>query len=260
MNGWQFVRTFTDDGKSSQIRMEGDPCSAEELIEDVVLLAVTIQEASTQNVHFDPRVLLWQSHSRLFKLFHWQELGQRHSVLKVLVLVRLSLDRSVGPGHWRTDDDERLILGFFRSSQCFQNEFCLLDIAVELRHIKHDEVSVLNLLLECLRLLCEVKDLDRVRWALVDQSGRRDLIQRTKEAMWDCTTRVIDEDVVITNLLKQTLAEQVVDVRDKNTLGVLQTAEADVGGNLIGSLGLYGGDRALQQSFRLIGSWVFLCN
>ena len=49
---------FFDDWKSCELRMEADPGSSEELVEDIVLLSISIDEAGPNNMNTQSWVVL----------------------------------------------------------------------------------------------------------------------------------------------------------------------------------------------------------
>jgi len=55
---WQTVVAFFDDWKSCELGMEADPGSSEELVEDIVLLSISIDEAGPNNMNTQSWVVL----------------------------------------------------------------------------------------------------------------------------------------------------------------------------------------------------------
>lgn len=87
MNSWQVVFTTVDYWKSSQVWMEGNPCSSEELVENVILLAVTVKETRANDVHIHHGVGFAQGKGCLFNLFQALVFWKRHTFCVVLVCV-----------------------------------------------------------------------------------------------------------------------------------------------------------------------------
>ena len=53
VNRRQVIRAACDHREGCEVRVETDPGASEELVEDVILLTVTIEEARADNMHSD---------------------------------------------------------------------------------------------------------------------------------------------------------------------------------------------------------------
>lgn len=56
MYGWNDIISLANDWKSSKIWMERNPSTSKEVVEDVILLSIAVEEASTNNMDPEPLV------------------------------------------------------------------------------------------------------------------------------------------------------------------------------------------------------------
>ena len=122
MNGWNNIISLSNNWKSSKIWMEGNPGTSKEVVEDVILLAIAVEEASTNNMDPQPLVGPTQSDGRLLNCFEVLELWERHPFFILGVFVRNS-GGSFAPNHWICDKHQDLIF-FLRTVallQCLKN-------------------------------------------------------------------------------------------------------------------------------------------
>lgn len=122
MNGWNNIISLANNWKSSKIWMERNPSASKEVVEDVILLSIAVEEASTDNMDPQPLVGPAQSDGCLLNCFEILELWERHPLFILGVVIRNS-GGSFAPNHWICDKDQDLIffLGIVGLLQCFKN-------------------------------------------------------------------------------------------------------------------------------------------
>ena len=138
----------------------------------------------------------------------------------LLLGVRVStiLSGSLGPGHRRTDDDQSLLLLWFAVGvfERLKQSLGLLEVSLELRQVKDEEVGSSDLFGEVLWLTLPVYYLDAVGRKRIDETTSRLAIQTADESVRNLVR--VDVHVVVSELLKHGLAEKAVHARDVDTL------------------------------------------
>ena len=84
MNRRNDVVTLADDRQCGKLGMQRDPSASEELIEDVVLLTITVHKAGTDDMNAEATIsLLLKSQCALLKLLQGKVFRQGHAAVEV---------------------------------------------------------------------------------------------------------------------------------------------------------------------------------
>lgn len=65
--------------------MQGEPCTPEKLIEDIVCLTVTVRQTTAENAHFDVLVELFGSHGQALQVLDILEAGIGDATLILII-------------------------------------------------------------------------------------------------------------------------------------------------------------------------------
>ena len=112
VNGGQGIVARVDHWKRSQVWMQREPCSPEELIEDIVGLTMAVGQTTADHANLDVLVELSRGHGQILQVLDHLEAWVGHSSGELIIsqLGLTILTWSVSPDEDGGDDDERLLL------------------------------------------------------------------------------------------------------------------------------------------------------
>ena len=111
MDRGQVVVALPNHGESSELWVEADPSPPKKFIEYVVLLTISIQEASANDVHPQPLRILTERQGHQLQLLDPLELRLWCSLIQLLVGERLAVlfKRGHTPHHGTGEHNKNLI-------------------------------------------------------------------------------------------------------------------------------------------------------